>query len=242
MRRINLTDVTKLDIFVPEYLYFGRKRCATTTPRSMGQKNGMEIGDFNLKGTTTTLAIIEGPVLRRPLANRPLFLLIIRGQKYMRYHRVKHRDPRPYLVNASQDSDAKWCLPLDPATLIFWAWQRWEIEVCHRELKSNFGLGNKQCWNPQAAVASVQWSAWVYALLLLSAYRTWGICGGPEVPTRWWRGASRWSLNTLWRAFRAELWEQHDFRALWSVTSGNWAGKESLLLALRNSVFGSARS
>ncbi|MDQ7033338.1 MAG: hypothetical protein Q9P01_00420, partial [Anaerolineae bacterium] len=38
-------------------------------------------------------------------------------------------------------------------TLMFWMWQRWEVEVCHRELKSNFGLGNKQCHNPHAAVS-----------------------------------------------------------------------------------------
>jgi hypothetical protein len=24
---------------------------------------------------------------------------------------------------------------------LFWAWQRWEVEVAHRKLKSNFGLG-----------------------------------------------------------------------------------------------------
>ena len=61
--------------------------------------------------------------------------------------------------------------------------QRWEIEVCHRELKASFGLGDKQCWNPYAAVASVQWTAWVYSLLLLAGYRTWGLCRHNTVPT-----------------------------------------------------------
>ncbi|MCZ7542652.1 MAG: hypothetical protein M5R40_03520 [Anaerolineae bacterium] len=111
------------------------------------------------------------------------------------------------------------------ATLLFWAWQRWELEVCHRELKANFGLGDKQCWNPIAAVASVQWSAWVYALLLLAGYRTWGLSTAPPVPTRWWRGASRWSLNTLWRAFRATVWGDHDFRPLCALTTDDWGEK-----------------
>lgn len=202
------------------------------------------------KGTTLVLRgrqrrlqyRVEGPFLRKGAANTPLFLLIVRGKMYSQHGHVKHREPRPYLVNAVQNSSGHWTLPLDPTTLIFWAWQRWEIEVCHRELKSNFGLGNKQSWNPQAAVVSVQWSAWVYALLLLSAYRTWGLCGGPQVPTAWWRGAQRWSLNTLWRAYRAELWGHHDFRALWTVTAGNWYEKEGRLLALRNAIFASARS
>ncbi|MCZ7547085.1 MAG: hypothetical protein M5R40_27775 [Anaerolineae bacterium] len=125
-----------------------------------------------------------------------------------------HPPPLPFLVNAVQDENGAWGLPLPLATLLFWAWQRWELEVCHRELKANFGLGDKQCWNPIAAVASVQWSAWVYALLLLAGYRTWGLSTAPPVPTRWWRGASRWSLNTLWRAFRATVWGDHDFRPL----------------------------
>ena len=112
----------------------------------------------------------------------------------------------------------------------------------HRELKSNFGLGHKQCWNPVAAVTSVQWSAWVYAVLLLAGYRTWGLTHAPAVPTRWWPGAPRWSLNTLGRAYRAALWGSHQFRPLWSPTPPDWAEKEALLLALRHAAFASARS
>jgi len=36
-------------------------------------------------------------------------------------------------------------------------------------MKSGFGVGEKQCWNPHATIASVQWSMWIYALLLLAA-------------------------------------------------------------------------
>ena len=140
------------------------------------------------------------------------------------------------------DEHGSYQLPLPLETLLFWMWQRWEVEVCHRELKSNFGLGNKQCWNPHAAVTSVQWSAWVYSLLLLAGYRAWGLSRAPDVPTRWWRGAQRWSLNTLWRAFRAELWGQHDFHPLCTPTPYDWGRKEARLIALRNAVFASARS
>ena len=141
-----------------------------------------------------------------------------------------------------QNDQGEWILPLPLETLLFWAWQRWEIEVCHRELKSNFGLGHKQCWNPTAAVLSVQWCAWVYSLLLLAGYRSWGLSGAPDVPTRWWRGSGRWSLNTLWRAYRAALWGRHDFHPLCLPTLGDWGEKEMLLTALRNAVFASARS
>jgi hypothetical protein len=165
-------------------------------------------------------------------------LIVVRGKG----NRRTRRKPLPFLVNAVVNDQGQWVLPLPVETLLFWAWQRWEVEVAHRELKSNFGLGHKQCWNPVAAVASVQWSAWVYALLVLAGYRTWGLCGAPAVPTRWWRGANRWSLNTLWRAYRAALWGSHEFRPLWTVTTRDWGEKEALLLALRHSAFSSARS
>jgi len=184
---------------------------------------------------------VEGPFLRKGAPDRPLFLLVVRGQTYSKHGHRKHRLPVPYLVNALLLPDGTWTLPLPVRTLLFWAWQRWEIEVCHRELKSNFGLGNKQCWSPASAVASVQWSAWVYSLLLLAGYRTWGLCNAPEIPTRWWRGADRWSFTTLHRAYRAALWGSHDFRPLWTVSTDDWLGKNDLLQALGNAVYGSAQ-
>jgi len=164
------------------------------------------------------------------------------GQTYSKHGRRKHREPVPYLVNAVLNEAGEWGLLLPLATLIFWAWQRWEVEVCHRDLKSNFGLGQKQGWHPISAVTSVQWSAWVYAVLLLAGYRTWGFCGAPPVPTRWWRGSGRWSLNTLWRAYRAALWSQPVFRPLSSLTRTDWPENRDLLQGLRSAVYGSTRS
>lgn len=184
---------------------------------------------------------VEGPFLRKTAATTPLMLLVIGGETYAKHGRRKQRDPIPYVVNAQQDENGVWQLPLPVETLLFWAWQRWELEVCHRELKSNFGLGEKQCWNPHAALASVQWSAWVYALLLLAAYRTWGLTHAPPVPTAWWRGAKRWSFNTLWRNYRAALWGAHTFQATSTGISPNWLEKAPLGHAWRNTLYGSVR-
>jgi hypothetical protein len=181
---------------------------------------------------------ISAPVLRKGAPQRPLILITVRAKQRKGYR----REPLPFLVNAVQDDNGNWVLPLPIETLLFWAWQRWELEVCHRELKSNFGLGNKQCFNPHSAVLSVQWSAWLYSLLLLAGYRTWGLTTAPPVPTRWWRGSQRWSLNTLWRAFRSELWQTSEFQPLFKATQTDWAEKELLLAALRNAVLASARS
>jgi len=186
---------------------------------------------------------ISQPVLRRGAPHRPLILIVVRGKKRTNtYRHTYRRPPLPFLVNAVQDDDGGWGLPLPIETLLFWAWQRWELEVCHRELKSNFGLGNKQCFNPHSAVLSVQWSAWVYSLLLLAGYRTWHLSNAPDVPSRWWRGSQRWSLNTLWRAYRSALWGQHDFLPLVTPTPTDWGEKDRLLLALKNSILASARS
>lgn len=194
---------------------------------------------LDVRGKTRRLQYyVSEPLLRKGAAERPLFLIVVRGK----HNICTRRKPLPFLVNAIQNEDGEWVLPLPIETLLFWMWQRWEVEVCHRELKSNFGLGNKQCWNPYAAVLSVQWSAWVYSIMLLAGYRTWGLSNAPPVPTRWWRGSGRWSLNTLWRGFRAALWGEHYFQPLFSLTSNNWGEKQSLLQALHNAIYGAARS
>jgi hypothetical protein len=181
---------------------------------------------------------VAGPFLRKGAPDCPLFLIVVRGKDNQR----TRRQPLPFLVNAVRNEAGQWALPLPPADLLFWAWQRWEVEVAHRELKSNFGLGNKQCWQPLAAVLSVQWSAWVYALLLLAGYRTWGLTGAPAVPTHWWRGSGRWSLNTLWRGYRAALWGDHQF---YPIDPGSLMTRGDLRWiqpALRHAAFAAARS
>ena len=84
-------------------------------------------------------------------------------------------------------------------------------------------------------------TVWVYALLLLAAYRTWGLLNGPPVPTRWWTGAKRWSFNTLWRQYRFACWGTPPFQALWTRTPGNWLKKEAFVLGLFNAVNASTR-
>lgn len=222
-------------------------------PRSYGDRAPKPSDWLAVKAGWTTLQVqvrgrvremryrVEGPYLREGLLDHPVFLIVVRGMdRHVNGHRVK-RDPVFYLVSALQHG-AAWVLPLPIADLLTWAWQRWELEVAHREMKSGFGLGEKQCWNQRSAVRSVQWSAWVYALLLLAGYRTWGLQQGPATPARWWKGAGRWSFNTLWRAYRAALWQTRDFQAVCSLSTPNWQKKELWLTTLTNAAVGAARS
>jgi hypothetical protein len=197
-----------------------------------------------VRGRTRHLQVcVRGVFVRKGAPDTPLFLIVVRGKKRKnKSGRFYRRPPLPFLVNAVPDTAGNWVLPLPLDMLLFWAWQRWEVEVCHRELKTTFGLGHKQSFNPRAAVLTVQWSAWVYSLLLLAAYRTFGLARAPDVPTRWWRGSGRWSFATLLRSFRAALWGHHHFRPLFTSTPYDWVGKHAYLTALKNSIYASMRS
>ncbi len=86
--------------------------------------------------------------------------------------------------------------------------------------------------------------AWVYALLLLagSGYSTWGLTRSPQVPTAWWRGSGRWSLNTLWRGYRAALWVDHHFHPIDPGSPLTWGDLRWLRPTLRHAAFAAARS
>jgi hypothetical protein len=151
---------------------------------------------------------VEGPYVLRRAAERAVFLVVVKGIDRLRAGRRRRREPAFWLVSALHDElEGKWTLPYPPEELLSWAWQRWEVEVAHREMKSGFGLGEAQCWGARSAVMSVRWGAWAYGVLVLAGVRAWGLTKGPIRPVgRWWGGASRWSLGTLWRGYRAELW------------------------------------
>jgi len=185
---------------------------------------------------------VEGPFVLEGAAERPVFLLVVKGvdRRSNRRHR-RHRDPSFFLVSAIRDEE-RWVTPFPATELLGWMWQRWEVELAHREMKTGFGLGEVQCWSKDAAVPAVQWQAWTYGVLALAGYRAWGLGRGPiRPPGRWWNGSGRWSLNTLWRGNRAELWGSEEFRVVCTPTTDGWPEKETLLVGMGNAVNGSLR-
>ena len=183
---------------------------------------------------------VEGPFVRDTLPDIPLFLLVIGGGKRPKGSRRKTYSPCFFLVSALW-VDGEWQLPLPIAQLLAWLWQRWELEVAHREMKSGLGLGEKQCWNPHATIATVQWSVWIFSLMMLSGYLLWKDM--PQQPPGLWRKpAGRWSFNTLWRAIRSEIWSIAHFQATWLWSRDNWLENELLVPNLFNSVLAAART
>jgi hypothetical protein len=147
---------------------------------------------------------VTGPWLVKPAPTQPLYLLVVAGIQQRRHGRPIQRAPTFWLVSAVQDRAGAWVLPYPVADLLAWAWQRWEVEVMHRELKSSCGLGQQQAWHPVAAVSTLQWVVWTYALLLLAGYRAWGWSAAPTA-TRWYRGG-RWTVRDVLTAVRSEVW------------------------------------
>jgi hypothetical protein len=205
-------------------------------------RKGFQCHTIPVRGTLRTMRCrVEGPFVRDGLPDVPLFLIVVGGGKRPPGSRRKHYDPCFFLVSALLLHNA-WSLPLSLTDLLAWLWQRWELEVAHRQLKSGLGVGEKQCWNKTATIVTVQWSLWVYSLLMLAGYRTWGNDSGLRLPGRWQAAPKRWSFNTLWRAVRIELWQHPDFRTTWTRSRTNWLQNEPLWDNLLNAVLASART
>jgi hypothetical protein len=205
-------------------------------------RTGWQRTTLTVRGRTIPLTYrVEGPCLVTGAPDQPLFLLVVKGSDPRRGRR--RRRPRFWLISAVARAGGGWRLPWPAAQVLSWAWQRWELEVAHRELKTGFGLGETQCWSPTAAVLSVQWTAWVYAVLVLAGIRAWGIGRGPvRPPGRWWTGSGRWSLARLWQGYRQEVWGEVDFHRVCSEITNNWWEMADWLAARTNATLAASRT
>jgi hypothetical protein len=197
----------------------------------LAQRRGWARTSLEVRGRSIPLRYrVLGPYVRRGAPLRPVFLLVVGGINQAHGRHRRRRDPSFWLISAVQDAAGQWQLPLPVDAVLAWAWQRWEVEVCHREMKSGFGVGQVQCWSAATTVRAVQLQAWSYALCVLAGYRAWGYDRHPRHARGvWWAGAPRWSLATLWRGYqqafaRAPL--PHPRR---SAPRGTWAETQAWL-------------
>jgi hypothetical protein len=185
------------------------------TPQALLHTRHWTTVPVRVRGRLIPLRVrVTGPWLVKPAPQQPLFLIVVRGIERRRRGRQVQRDPTFWLVSAVPDRHDAWTLPWPVGDLLAAAWQRWEVEVMHRELKSGFGLGQQQAWSPTSAGATIQWVVWSYAILILAGRAVWGTSRSPT-GTAWYRGR-RWTPRDLVTALRQACWlaQEDPFQAI----------------------------
>jgi hypothetical protein len=215
---------------LPVYRATGRGRqprygARGPTPQAtLHQARGWQTVTVRVRGRTIPLtATVTGPWLIQGAPFQPLALIVVRGIDRGRGVTRRQRDPQFFLVTLELTQEDEWDLPLPLAEVLAWAWQRWEVEVMHRELKSGFGLGQQQVFSAQATATAIPWLVWVYALLILTGYRAWGLGPGAVPDLGRWYAARRWSIGRLRQGLRQELWQLGEFRPGWARSPDTWA-------------------
>lgn len=203
----------------------GRKRRygerLPTPHRTLTSDRPVQTVPIMVRGRGLSLRVqLLGPALVRPVAHRPVFVLVVHGVKESASHR--RREATYLLVTAVGDGQGGWKLPLPLSELLSWAWQRWEVEVVHRAIKSGFGLGDQQQWSAAGARGAVQWIAWLAGALTLSGYRAWGISVPSQGRTGAWWHPPRWTLATCLGEIRREVWPLAEIQAVWSRSPDHW--------------------
>lgn len=193
-----------------------------TPAQTLHARTGWQRIATPVRGRTLHLRVqCTGPWLVKPAPEQPVLLLVVRGIGRAQQGRRGQRQPAFLLVSAVPDGRGGWGLPASLAELVAWAWQRWEVEVMHRELKSGFGLGQQQAWSPVAAALVVPWVIWLYGALMLAGYQAWGW----EAASRQarWQRRRRWTARDVAQAVQAELWAEPGgaFPPVWATIRGD---------------------
>jgi hypothetical protein len=144
-----------------------------------------------------------GHILWRGGARRRLLrLFVVAPTPYRKRKsgRLYYRQPA-YLLTTDLTSGARGLLQI--------YFDRWQIEVNHREEKDTLGIGQAQLWNPDAVPKQPALSVAAYSALLLASLLTFGVARGSAYAAlpKWRRHARRPSCLDLVTLLRKELVE-----------------------------------
>jgi hypothetical protein len=145
---------------------------------------------------------------QRGAKQRALRLIVVAPTPYRKSHskRLYYRDPA-YLLTSDLQSSAKQLLQI--------YFDRWQIEVNHREEKDTLGVGQAQLWNPVSVPKQPVLAVAAYSALLLASLQAFGAERGQayaELP-KWRRNARRPSCLDLVTLLRKEMGQQPDLLA-----------------------------
>ena len=137
---------------------------------------------------------------QRGAARWPLRLFVLAPTPYRKSKskRLYYRDPA-YLLTTDLDSSPKQLLQI--------YFDRWQIEVNHREEKDTLGIGQAQLWNVRSVPKQPVLAVAAYSALLLASLQAFGAERGnayAELP-KWRRNARRPSCLDLITLLRKEM-------------------------------------
>ena len=139
---------------------------------------------------------------------RPLRLFVLAPTPYRKRHssRFYYRQPA-YLLTTDLTSSAHQLLQI--------YFDRWQIEVNHREEKDTLGVGQAQLWNPIGVPKQPVLVVAAYSALMLAALKVFGAERGKAYATlpKWRRNAKRPSCLDLIALLRKETIEHPELVA-----------------------------
>jgi hypothetical protein len=150
---------------------------------------------------------------QRGAGKRPLRLIVIAPTPYRKTQgrRLYYRDPA-YLFTSDLRSSLKQLLQI--------YFDRWQIEVNHREKKDTLGVGQAQLWNVTSVPKQPVLAVAAYSALLLASLRAFVPNRGKayaELP-KWRRNARRPSCLDLITLLRKEMAQQPHLLAPFDFT------------------------
>jgi len=143
---------------------------------------------------------VNGVYWQRGAGQRPLRLIVIAPTPYRKSksRKLYYRDPA-YLLTTDLHSSLKQLLQI--------YFDRWQIEVNHREEKDTLGVGQAQLWNVTSVPKQPVLAVAAYSALLLASLQAFGAERGKayaELP-KWRRHARRPSCLDLTTLLRKEM-------------------------------------
>ncbi|HXH85502.1 MAG TPA: transposase [Nitrospira sp.] len=148
---------------------------------------------------------IRGVLWRRGAGTRPLRLIVIAPQPYRvsKLSRVRYRQPA-YLLSTDTSSPA--------VDLVRACFDRWQIEVNHREEKDTLGVGQAQVRSPLSVDRHPAFTVASYSILLLAALNEFGPGRTTDyLPLpKWRKNSKRPSLLDMLSLLRKQTHETSD--------------------------------
>lgn len=146
---------------------------------------------------------VGGVYWQRGAKQRPLRVIVIAPTPYRKSKskRLYYRDPA-YLLTSDLHSSLKQLLQI--------YFDRWQIEVNHREEKDTLGVGQAQLWNVTSVPKQPVLAVAAYSALLLASLQAFGAERGEayaQLP-KWRRKARRPSCLDLITLLRKEMVQQ----------------------------------